>query len=367
MLVGALALLCDFSRPYARWVVWTSSRIISGGIAGLAALAVSAGPASFGRTLVTVGLAAVAYAVADAFFVGVTAHLRRNDRFVAALIPMARLYAVTVPLETCAVALLVYSYQVVGPWTAAFFFLPVLGCQRLLRVYQDQLQLTDQLLSANSRLERANLEFASALVATLDARDHETAGHSAAVAVYAKDIAAELGLAEEQQNLAHLAGLLHDVGKVGLPAGILESTGSLTAAERRQMEAHSEIGERILRKVEDYAGVAEVVRHHHERYDGGGYPDGIAGDDIPLLSRILAVADAYSAMTSGRPYRRALSTAEARRRLFADAGAQFDPAAVDAFERVLHARLIDIATPRTICSQSMPSGSQFPTWHPWPP
>jgi putative nucleotidyltransferase with HDIG domain len=336
MLVGGLALLSDFRRPYARWLVWTASRVICGGVAGLAAtVAASGSTSSFGRTLITVGAAAAAYAVADALFVGITSHLRRTHAFLPALVPMARLYAVTVPLEASAVSVLVYSFQAISPWTAAFFFLPALGCQRLLGLYQDQLRLTDDLRSANARLERANLSFASALVAALDARDHYTAGHSAAVAVYAKDIAVELGLAEADQNLAHLAGLLHDIGKVGLPPGLLEKTGPLSALERRQMEAHAELGERILRNVPDYSIVAEVVRHHHERYDGTGYPDGIAGSEVPLLSRVLSVADAYSAMTSGRPYREALSTSVARQRLRADSGTQFDPLVIEAFERVL--------------------------------
>jgi putative nucleotidyltransferase with HDIG domain len=335
MLVGALALLSDFRRPYARWLIWTSSRAVCGAVAGLAGLAVADGTSSFGRTLLIVGAAAAAYAGADAFFVGVTSHLRRTHAFFPALVPMARLYAVTVPLEASAVAVLVYSYQSVSPWTAAFFFLPALGCQRLLGLYQEQLHLTDELRDANSRLEQANLSFASALVAALDARDHYTAGHSAAVAIYARDIAVELGLGEEDRRLAHLAGLLHDIGKVGLPPGLLEKPGTLTASERKQMEAHSEIGERILRNVPDYSEVAEVVRHHHERFDGGGYPDGIVGAVIPLLSRIIAVADAYSAMTSGRTYRQALSTTVARDRLREGAGGQFDPQVVEAFERVL--------------------------------
>ena len=335
MLVGGLALLSDFGRPYARWLIWTSSRVLCGGVAGLAAMTLSGDASSFGRTLITVGAAGAAYAAADAFFVGVTSHLRGTTPFFSALAPMARLYAVTVPLEASAVAVLVYSYQAVSPWTAAFFFLPALGCQRLLGLYQDQLRLTDKLRDANTRLEQANLSFASALVAALDARDHYTAGHSAAVAIYARDIAAELGLSEEDQRLAHLAGLLHDIGKVGLPPGILEKPGTLTATERQQMEAHSEIGERILRNVPDYSRVAEVVRHHHERFDGGGYPDGIVGGVVPLLSRIIAVADAYSAMTSGRTYRQALTTEVARERLQEASGTQFDPLVVSAFEGLL--------------------------------
>src|SRR5262249_55496349 len=119
----------------------------------------------------------------------------------------------------------------------------------------------------------------------------------------------------EDQALAHLCGLVHDVGKIGLPAGLLEKPGALTLEERRLMEKHSEIGERILAKVEDYAEIASIVRHHHERVDGHGYPDGMEGEQIPLISRILAVADAYDAMTSDRPYRDAMPSRVARMRL----------------------------------------------------
>ena len=128
----------------------------------------------------------------------------------------------------------------------------------------------------NQRLERANISFATALVATLDARDQYTAGHSAAVAIYSRDIAATDGACPTtNKQKAHLCGLVHDIGKIGLPPGLLEKPGALTLEERRQMQEHSAIGERILAKVEDYADIARIVRHHHERVDGQGYPDGL--------------------------------------------------------------------------------------------
>src|SRR5204862_546339 len=161
-------------------------------------------------------------------------------------------------------------------------------------------EATQRLATANERLRRASLSFATALVATLDARDQYTAGHSAAVAIYARDIAKRIGLSEEQQELVHLCGLVHDIGKIGLPAGLLEKPGPLTLEERRQMEQHSEIGERILRNVDDYAEIADIVRSHHERIDGMGYADGLHGDDIPLLARIIGVADAVRRVTLTR-------------------------------------------------------------------
>jgi putative nucleotidyltransferase with HDIG domain len=144
-----------------------------------------------------------------------------------------------------------------------------------------------------------------------------------------------MGLGAVEQELVHLCGLVHDIGKIGLPAGLLEKPGPLTLEERRQMERHSEIGERILRNVDDYAEIADVVRSHHERIDGMGYPDGLPGDDIPLLARIIGVADAYDAMTSDRPYRAALPSRIARLRLAQAVETQFDTSVVAAFEAIL--------------------------------
>jgi putative two-component system response regulator len=191
------------------------------------------------------------------------------------------------------------------------------------------------LSAVNQRLAEANLSFASALVATLDARDQYTAGHSAAVAIYSRDIAARMGLSEEEQARVHLCGLVHDIGKIGLSASVLEKPGALTLEERRTMESHSEIGERILTNVADYAEIASVVRHHHERVDGNGYPDGLTNDGIPVLSRIIAVADAYNAMTSHRPYREAMPSRVARLRLAQAVETQFDTSVVAAFEAIL--------------------------------
>lgn len=248
---------------------------------------------------------------------------------------LAPLVVASVPLYAPIVAVLILGYEDVSPWTVPLFFGPALAAQRLFVLYQEQRRLAEDLTSANTRLERANLSFATALVTTLDARDRYTAGHSAGVAIYARDIAARMSLPEEAQQLAHQCGLVHGIGKIGLPVGLLEKPGALTLDERRQMERHSEIGERILAKVDDYAEIATIVRHHHERVDGLGYPDGLARGDIPLLSRIIAVADAYNAMTSDRPYRDAMPSRVARLRLAQAVESQFDTAVVAAFEAIL--------------------------------
>jgi putative nucleotidyltransferase with HDIG domain len=248
---------------------------------------------------------------------------------------LAPVIALSVPLYTPIVALLSFAYDAISPWTLPLFLVPAIAAQRLFGLYQDQRRLADDLSEVNQRLERANISFATALVATLDARDQYTAGHSAAVAIYSRDIARRMALSEEEQQKVHLCGLVHDIGKIGLPAGLLEKPGALSLDERRQMQEHSAIGERILAKVEDYADIARIVRHHHERVDGQGYPDGLQNEEIPLLSRIIAVADAYNAMTSDRPYRDAMPSRVARLRLAQAADTQFDTAVVAAFEALL--------------------------------
>jgi HD-GYP domain-containing protein (c-di-GMP phosphodiesterase class II) len=144
-----------------------------------------------------------------------------------------------------------------------------------------------------------------------------------------------MGLEAEICDKAYLCGLVHDIGKIGLPPGLLEKPGALTLDERRQMQEHSAIGERILAHVDEYSEISTIVRHHHERIDGQGYPDGLADDAIPLVSRIIAVADAYNAMTSDRPYRDAMPSRVARLRLAQAVDSQFDTAAVAAFEAIL--------------------------------
>jgi putative nucleotidyltransferase with HDIG domain len=285
--------------------------------------------------LLAVAVAAVIEAMGDMAVNSLTITLRRSGSFVHTVRAMSRLVLSTVPLYTPVIGVLTYSYLELSPWTVLLFFVPALAAQRLLIMYQEQARLVGDLGAANQRLERASLSFASALVAALDARDRYTAGHSAAVAVYTKDIAARLGLSETEQNLAHLAGLLHDIGKVGLPAGLLEKPGPLTLEERRKMEEHSTIGERILVNVDGYAEIARIVRHHHERVDGNGYPDGLEENEIPLISKIIAVADAYNAMTSGRPYRDPMPSRVARLRLAQAVETQFDTTVVAAFEAIL--------------------------------
>jgi putative nucleotidyltransferase with HDIG domain len=336
MVVGGAGLIVDFGRPHTRWFIWTSSRSIVAGLSGLVAVALGApNTTSFGILILAVAFASLVEAVGDLALGTLTVLIRGTASAREVLAALGPLLVAATPFHTAVIAVLAYAYRYVSPWSVVLFVLPAFAAQRLFILYREQRQTADQLVAANARLESANLSFATALVATLDARDQYTAGHSAAVAIYSRDIAKRMGVSVEQQNLVHLCGLVHDIGKIGLPAGVLEKPGALTLEERRILEQHSEIGERILAKVDDYAEIAAIVRHHHERVDGNGYPDGCVGDEIPLLSRIIAVADAYNAMTSHRPYREAMPSRVARLRLAQAVETQFDTSVVAAFEAIL--------------------------------
>ena len=335
MLVAAIAMLGDFRRPYMRWLTYSFSESITAGVAGLA-IAYSAQLVSseMGSIALSALMGALTAQALDVAFACVTLRLR-GGKATSVVTMLGPAVVASIPLYAPVVAVLAFAYKAMSPWTLILFLVPAFAAQRLFLLYQRQRRLADSLAAANGKLERANISFATALIATLDARDRYTAGHSAAVAVYARDIATRMGLSLEQRDLAHLCGLVHDIGKIGLPPGLLEKTGALTLDERRQMEEHAAIGERILSNVENYSEIATIVRHHHERVDGHGYPDGLRGDAIPLLARILAVADAYNAMTSDRPYRNAMPSRVARMRLAQAVDSQFDTGVVAAFEAIL--------------------------------
>jgi ribonuclease P protein subunit RPR2 len=198
-------------------------------------------------------------------------------------------------------------------------------------------------------LQNAYHETVTALAGALESKDHGTGQHSQRVHHYALELARGVApQAAEDEGVAY-GFVLHDVGKIGIPDRILQKPGPLTDAERRLMETHTVLGEQLLRGVSFLRGTGlEVVRSHHERWDGGGYPDGREGTDIPVAARVFAVADALDAMTSDRPYRRAMSWAAAGREVVKQSGKQFDPAVVDAFrsrERSLRRIRRDLATP----------------------
>ena len=185
------------------------------------------------------------------------------------------------------------------------------------------------------RLEQTNLGIAAALAAALEAKDHYTADHARSIADLAVLVGVKLGMTLNEVRDLRLGAILHDIGKIAVPDAILNKPGGLTAAEFEVVKSHAEVGEQILAPVPFLDGVRRIVRHDHERWDGGGYPDGLMGDEIPLGSRVVLVVDAFHAMTSDRPYRSAMTEEAALDLLEEGAGSQFDPAVVAAFVRVL--------------------------------
>jgi response regulator RpfG family c-di-GMP phosphodiesterase len=184
-------------------------------------------------------------------------------------------------------------------------------------------------------LEAAYLETISALASALESKDWGTRAHSQRVQRYARALALEVDHSLVADSTAQYGFLLHDVGKIGVPDSILQKPGPLTSEERKRMEAHTILGERMLGGVAYLRGEGlRIVRSHHERWDGTGYPDRLAGKAIPLGARVFAVADALDAMTSDRPYRQALPWDLARDEILSEADQQFDPTVVEAFERL---------------------------------
>ena len=198
-------------------------------------------------------------------------------------------------------------------------------------------QRTKQLALKNQELSTAYIQTIRALAEAIDAKDHYTRGHSERVAVYASRMARRMNLRKELVERVYFSGLLHDVGKIGIPDAIITKPSRLSKEEYLEMQKHPEIGAKILEPVQFLKHIIPCVRHHHEWFDGSssGYPMRLAGDQIPQPSRIIVVADTVEAMTSDRPYRKALPLEVVVRELHKYSGPQFDPTCVEAFLSLL--------------------------------
>ena len=194
------------------------------------------------------------------------------------------------------------------------------------------------LVASYRRLEESALEAVETLNATVEAKDPYTAGHSLRVQRIALAVGEELGLAQKDLDALRFAGLFHDIGKIAVPDSILTKPGRLTAAEYETIKQHPAEGARIVAKFSRLGAAVPAIRHHHERWDGRGYPDGLATGEIPLAAAVIGLADAWDAMTTERPYQRALNLEEAFAEIRGGRGTQFAPQVVDAFFRAARAR-----------------------------
>jgi len=241
-----------------------------------------------------------------------------------------------------------------GPMGFTFALAPIAALQVFLivlshrtRLHEEQRNhLLDQLREESIRVERSYDATLIALTHALDARDKETEGHSRRVVEYTRLVAVRLGIEGEALKLLCHGALLHDIGKIGVPDAILHKPGPLTEEEWQVMRRHPEIGALMVEEVEYLTEARRIILHHHERWDGKGYPLGLRGTQISLGARAFAIADTVDAITQDRPYRRGRSFDEAREELVKHRGSQFDPEAVDAFLALPEAALLDIAAIR---------------------
>lgn len=192
-------------------------------------------------------------------------------------------------------------------------------------------QQTKQIIDREKQIENMSVEMVQALAQAIDEKDEYTKGHSVRVAQYSVAIGKEIGLSEEKIKFLNIAALLHDIGKIGVPDIVLQKPSKLSDEEFKIIQQHTLNGGKILHNVTSLPYAEEVALHHHERFDGTGYPDQMKGSDIPYFARIVSIADAYDAMSTKRVYRDKLDTAEIRKRLLDNRGTQFDPQLLDIF------------------------------------
>ena len=250
------------------------------------------------------------------------------------LVGVRDVYVKVFPVEVATGLLVVgvvYVDRKVGPESIVLVSLVVLVFQYMLKTALQALERGEQLEERNQQLAALQFGLISTTMKTLALRDRMTARHSAAVARYTREMATELGLSPEEQELLHTAGLFHDIGKFIFPDSILFAATGLTREQYEIVRRHPEVGADLIAEIDGYGPVAKIVRHHHERIDGEGYPWGLAGNQIPLGARIIAIADVYDVITARDTYRKPVSTSEAFDELRRAAGTQLDAELVEVF------------------------------------
>ena len=308
--------------------------------------------------LIPAGLASVAYYAVNVGLVALAIGLSEKRSVVAVWQQQFRWLFVHYVVFGLMAAFMVLAYQAINLYGLLVFFLPPVMLRYVMKQYTERTEENvSELKRVNQEMARAHEEVVStlqelratydatlkALSAALDSRDADTEGHSQRVVGYAAAISRRLELADVEIGGLLNGALLHDVGKIGVPDAILTKKGPLTPAEWVIMKRHPEIGYQMLRHIGFLDDALPVVRFHHERWDGTGYPHGLRGQEIPQAARIFAVADAFDAMTSDRPYRPARSFQAARDELARCAGTQFDATIVEAFLKVGTDELIELS------------------------
>ena len=311
-------------------------------LSGVAAAGVfAAAPASHGAPLLAVSaLAGLAYYAANSVLISVVWRLHEGVGAVEAWLErMAWLWPHNIAAGLAA-GLFVIGERSVGAAVFLIFFLPLAMSWVTQKQYVNRSRASveelrrshDELQRALDQTRQSYLSTISSLARTIEAKDPYTGGHTERVGDYALMLARELGFSDEDLEAVEVGAIVHDIGKIGIPDRILLKPGRLDADEFAEMRRHPEISSYILDGLVLPQIVRDMARNHHERYDGNGYPDGLAGEQIPLAARVLTVADAFDAMTSDRPYRPALAVEDALAEIRENAGTQFCPTVVAALD-----------------------------------
>jgi putative nucleotidyltransferase with HDIG domain len=327
MLISAIsAIISEVLEKKTSWykIIFNASQYaLSVGVAGFTYQYIGGvvGFQNFFKFALPAALCALAYCLINSILVAMVISLSRETRITTVwrlnMKEMIPSYLAEAPMGF----LMAIVYVEVGIIGILLFFLPLLLARRSFELY--------------TKMRKVYLDTIRALAAAIDAKDPYTKGHSERVAETSVVLAQELNLSDKDIENIEYTALLHDIGKIGISDNILGKNGSLTNKEFDKIKEHTVMGAKIIEPVDFLKNSYKAIYHHHERYNGKGYPDGIKSEDIPILARIIAVADAYDAMGSDRPYRKKLSHKKILRELKEQSGKQFDPEVVKALISVL--------------------------------
>jgi putative nucleotidyltransferase with HDIG domain len=305
-----------FNNPIYKTIFNVSQYIINAGVAGLIYVYVDK-IFNFGFQFInpiagTVCL--IVYLFLNSFFIASLMSILLNENL-AYIWKNYLLGFVNIALVGLLGIVVAFSYNSYGTTGIMLFFIPLMFARYTFKLYLD--------------MRKNYFETLNVLVRAIEANDPYTSGHSMRVSAYAEAIAKQVALPQNKIDLIKSAALLHDIGKIGIDKNILNKTGNLEKEEFEKIKSHPEIGATIIADLSYLSNISDIIRHHHERNDGKGYPDGLDHDNIPLETSILTIADSFDAMTTSRPYRNALSLESALQEIKGNEGTQFNPDIVD--------------------------------------
>jgi putative nucleotidyltransferase with HDIG domain len=326
MIVAALSILWELFKNRNIWykTIFNAAQYsLATGLAGLVYQFTGGvvGQQNIIRYIIPAALCALSYCIINSFLVTGVLSIEKNMK-------ITRVYLVnikeTLPsyiAEAPIGFIMAIIYMEIGILGILLFFFPLLLARRSFELY--------------TKMRKMYLDTIKTLAAAIDAKDPYTHGHSERVSEMAVNLARRLGYSELEIEFIEYAAILHDIGKIGIADSILGKRGSLTDEEYEKVKQHPVIGAKIIESIEFLKKCSNTVLHHHERYDGKGYPDGLKGEEIPKFARLLAIVDSYDAMNSDRPYRKKLSEVEILNELETQAGKQFDPEMVKEFISII--------------------------------